>query len=126
MWTQRSLKCSTVVIGLTALVVVFLVGQMSAPSSASAQGQSCVAVAATHTGQWKGDQTIWKAGRPAVVTITISPGSPHGAYLTSNVQQNIFVLPGSGATNLGTEIIVDADSSAVSGTYMITTTVPCP
>lgn len=91
------------VLGLAMLAgAAFLAGQLSTPSSASAQSGSCV-VAATHTGKWFGNQIIWKGNRPAVVTITNSSDS-YAPDISGD--QYITVNPRSGATVTGNSISI--------------------
>lgn len=110
------------VVGLTLLAgVAFLVGQLSTLSSASAQSGGACVVAATHTGKWNGNQTIWREDRPAVVTVTNSSDS-YSFDLYGN--RTVTVNPSSGATVMGTYIYMSS-ASGISGEYMITAAVPC-
>ncbi len=124
MKTQLNLKRLATVVGLVTVAgVAFLIGQMSAPSAVSAQSP-CV-VAATHTGAWAGGQTLWDGGRPAVVTIINQSDS--SVELSGDMRsRNIEVRAFSGGTDIGRRVTVLTFGGQAKGTYMITTTVPCP
>lgn len=119
---KTQLKRVAFVVGLAMVAgVAFLTGQMSAPSPASAQATQPCVVAATHTGQWKEDQIIWSdMNRPAVVTVT----NPSGASVSLYADGRYRTIKG-GSTVIGREIST-ATAGGAGGTYMITTTVPCP
>lgn len=122
---KTQLKRLALVVGLAALAgVAFLVGQMSASSPASVQAQQPCVVAATHTGAWAGGQMLWDGGRPAVITIINQSDS--SVELAGDMRpRNIEVRAFSGATDIGRRVTILTFGQA-KGTYMITTTVPCP
>lgn len=120
MRAQRSLKCLGVGMGLAALAgVAFLAGQLSVSSPVIAQSSQPCVVAATHTATWRGPQMIWEEDRLAVITVVSTSGN---ASIYREPGSTRYADVGSGATVIAKKLWT---SSGSSGTYTITTTVPC-